>query len=92
MDFNFITSLFREKLGKTARYTDFEDIFRILDYTETGGAPLLGVNGVVIICHGSSPPKAIHNAIGVAARSVEAALVSHFVEEMDSLGVVGTDS
>jgi len=89
---NFITSLFREKLGKTARYTDFEDIFRILDYTETGGAPLLGVNGVVIICHGSSPPKAIHNAIGVAARSVEAALVSHFVEEMDSLGVVGTDS
>lgn len=37
-----------------------------LDYAESGGAPLLGVNGVVIICHGSSNSKAISNAIWVA--------------------------
>ena len=36
----------------------------VLDYTEYGGAPLLGVNGVSVICHGASPPRAIKNAIG----------------------------
>jgi glycerol-3-phosphate acyltransferase PlsX len=37
-----------------------------VDYSEYGGAPLLGVRGIVIICHGSSPAKAIKNAIRVA--------------------------
>jgi len=37
-----------------------------LDYSKTGGAPLLGVNGSVIICHGRSKSTAIANAIGVA--------------------------
>ena len=36
------------------------------DYAESGGAPLLGVNGIVVICHGSSNSKAICNAISVA--------------------------
>lgn len=36
------------------------------DYSEYGGAPLLGVNGICIICHGGSSAKAIRNAIGVA--------------------------
>ncbi|MFA4888449.1 MAG: phosphate acyltransferase PlsX [Candidatus Omnitrophota bacterium] len=42
-----------------------------LDYSEYGGAPLLGVNGVVIIGHGSSNAKAIKNAIRVAKEEVE---------------------
>ena len=66
-----------------------KEVFKILDYTETGGAPLLGVDGVVIICHGSSPPKAICNAIRVAAKAVEANMVSHFVEEINSFGKIG---
>ncbi len=37
-----------------------------LDYAEIGGAPLLGVDGISIICHGSSDRVAIHNAIRVA--------------------------
>ena len=41
-----------------------------IDYTEYGGAPLLGVNGVCIIGHGSSTPKAIKNAIRVAGEEV----------------------
>lgn len=41
------------------------------DYSEYGGAPLLGVNGLVIIGHGRSSPKAIKNAIRVAKREVE---------------------
>ena len=41
------------------------------DSTNYGGAPLLGVRGVSIICHGNSPPPAIKNAIKVAVRAVE---------------------
>ena len=36
---------------------------RKIDYAEFGGAPLLGVNGITIICHGRSSAKAIKNAI-----------------------------
>lgn len=42
-----------------------------LDYTERGGAPLLGVNGNVIIAHGRSKAKAIVNAIRIAQQAVE---------------------
>ncbi len=41
------------------------------DYSEYGGAPLLGVNGIVMISHGRSTPKAIKNAIRAAMREVE---------------------
>jgi len=43
---------------------------RHLDYSEYGGAPLLGVNGVSIISHGKSSPRAIKNALKVAAQAV----------------------
>ncbi|MDQ2889289.1 MAG: phosphate acyltransferase PlsX [Gemmatimonadota bacterium] len=42
-----------------------------LDYSEHGGAPLLGVRGVSIISHGKSSPRAIKNAIKVSVRAVE---------------------
>ncbi len=44
----------------------FIRIWRRGDYSEYGGAPLLGINGICIICHGSSTPKAIKNAIRTA--------------------------
>ncbi|MGH9631916.1 MAG: phosphate acyltransferase, partial [Bryobacteraceae bacterium] len=47
-----------------AAYTDFK---KRIDYSEFGGAPLLGVKGVCIICHGRSNANAIKNAIRVAA-------------------------
>ncbi len=47
-----------------------------LDYAEYGGAPLLGVNGVCIVCHGRSDCRAISNAIGKAALAVESDVVS----------------
>jgi len=43
---------------------------RKLDYEEHGGAPLLGINGVGVICHGSSSAKAIKNAISMAVQYV----------------------
>jgi glycerol-3-phosphate acyltransferase PlsX len=48
-----------------------------LDYSEHGGAPLLGVNGVSIISHGKSSPRAIKNAIKVAVQAVETRMNEH---------------
>ena len=50
----------------------FMSIASRFDYAEFGGAPLLGVDGTVIICHGRSDRRAIRNAILVAARAVAA--------------------
>ncbi|MBA2685004.1 MAG: phosphate acyltransferase PlsX [Gemmatimonadaceae bacterium] len=51
--------------------------FRGFDYSDYGGAPLLGVKGVSIISHGSSSPYAIKNAIQVAVRAVESRMNDH---------------
>jgi glycerol-3-phosphate acyltransferase PlsX len=57
---------------------------RRIDYAEFGGAPLLGVNGVTIICHGRSSAKAIKNAIrrakGLAESHVDQ-LIQRDIEE-----------
>ena len=72
----FIVSLIKTELGAlTENSLDFDRIFRILDYSETGGAPLLGVGGVSVICHGGSSAKAIRNAIRVAAQAVRSDMV-----------------
>ncbi len=52
-------------------------VLRQLDYSERGGAPLLGVRGVSIICHGRSAPRAIKNAILGAALAVDAHMSDH---------------
>lgn len=56
----------------------FKELFKKLDYTEYGGAPLLGVMGISIICHGSSNYKAIRNAIRFARETAE----SGFLESL----------
>lgn len=60
---------------------DVQEVFRVLDYAEYGGAPLLGVKGVSIICHGSSGSNAIKNAVHVAAQMVESQLNQHIAAE-----------
>jgi glycerol-3-phosphate acyltransferase PlsX len=52
-----------------------------MDYTEYGGACLLGVNGSVIIAHGRSQARAIKNAIGLARETVERGIMEKFREE-----------
>ncbi|MGH2361103.1 MAG: phosphate acyltransferase PlsX, partial [bacterium] len=54
--------------------------YRRIDYREYGGAPLLGINGVCIIGHGSSNARAIRNAIRAAAEGV----AHNFVQEIRS--------
>jgi glycerol-3-phosphate acyltransferase PlsX len=59
------------KIGLIFLKTSFSRFKKELDYSEYGGAPLLGVNGVVIIGHGRSNAKAIKNAVRVAKEEVE---------------------
>lgn len=56
-------------------------------YSAFGGAPLLGVEGVCIICHGSSKDRAIANAIGVAAQDVRVQLNEKIVAELETLPI-----
>lgn len=79
----FIIGILRKEMeAHHAEELDLDEIFRFLDYEEEGGAPLLGVNGVSIIMHGSSSPKAISNALQVAARAVESSMVTHMAGEL----------
>ena len=55
-----------------------------VDYSETGGAPLLGVNGVCIIAHGSSSPKAVKNAIRQATDMIEKKLNEHIRDDIEA--------
>ena len=54
----------------------FSQVFQEYEYEKYGGVPLLGVNGVCIVCHGNSREKSIKNAIFAAQKSVEERLVS----------------
>jgi glycerol-3-phosphate acyltransferase PlsX len=81
----FIIGLLKDKLGAIDGDTlDLENVFRVLDYAEYGGAPLLGLGGVSIICHGESTPKAVRNALAVAVRSVRSDLVKHSAEDISA--------
>lgn len=59
-----------------------------LDYAEYGGAPLLGVDGGFIICHGSSKAKAIKNAVRVAKEFTEQKVVEHIREQIAKEGII----
>ena len=59
------------KLGAALVMPGLKRIKHAMDYQEYGGAPLLGVKGVSIVCHGSSGVRAIIQAIEVAAACVE---------------------
>ena len=56
---------------------------RQLDYSEHGGAPLLGVKGVSIICHGRSSPRAIKNALKIAIQAVERKMDEHIGRRLE---------
>jgi glycerol-3-phosphate acyltransferase PlsX len=60
---------------------ELHELVSLLDYSTYGGAPLLGVRGVSIICHGASNPKAIKNGIRVALQAVTSGLNAHIAAE-----------
>lgn len=61
-----------------------------LDYAAHGGAPLLGVKGVSIICHGKSSPEAIKNGILVGLRTAESRMSDHIGQRLASTTVGST--
>jgi len=61
-----LTRTWRRKLGAWLAMSAFDGLKKRMDYSEYGGAPLLGVKGGCIVCHGRSSAKAIKNAVGVA--------------------------
>ena len=78
----FIIGFLKKEFHEAGEKIDLEEVFRVLDYAEYGGAPLLGVGGISIICHGESSSRAIRNALGVAARAVRSNMVTHIAREL----------
>jgi len=72
------------KLGAFLTLPAFMTLRKKIDATEYGGAPLIGVDGSVIIAHGASDVKAMKNAIRVAAGNVSHNVNAHIVEELQS--------
>lgn len=66
-----IKKSFLSKIGYLLSRTAFKNFKKKVDYAEYGGAPLLGIDGVGMICHGGSNAKAIKNAIRFAYEYAE---------------------
>jgi len=70
------------KIGYLLAKGAFRRLKKKIDYAEYGGAPLLGIEGVCVISHGRSNPKAIKNAILRASESVKGKVNNHLMEEI----------
>ena len=77
-----LTSTLRGKLGGILLRPAFNDLKALFDYAEYGGAPLLGVNGVCTICHGSSSVRAIKNAVLATQRYIKYDVKSAITERL----------
>ena len=73
------------KLGYLLARPAFRAFKKKVDYAEYGGAPLLGIKETSIICHGGSNVKAITNAIGQAANSVDTGLIDELILQFKKL-------
>ncbi len=69
-------------LGAIIAKPAFNALKKEIDYSEQGGAPLLGIDGTCIITHGSSNARAIKNAIRVASEFVKYEINNHIVEAL----------
>ncbi len=72
-----IVGLVKKEAPTVMAQPEIQRVFRHLDYSEYGGAPLLGVRGVSVIGHGSSSPNAFKNAIRMANLAVSGDLSAH---------------
>lgn len=72
------------QLGAYLARGAFNDFKKRVDYSEYGGAPLLGLNGICVICHGRSNAKAIKNAIRVAKEFAEGKVNERIATELDA--------
>jgi len=75
------------KLAKPMLFPVFSDIKKNFDYEEHGGAPLLGVNGIVVKCHGASNEKAIFNGLLHARKCYENNFIKKIKKSLDQLKI-----
>ena len=71
------------KFGALLAQGAFKELKTRVDYSEYGGAPLLGLNGICVICHGRSNSRAIRNAIRVAKEFAEGKINERIATELD---------
>ncbi|MGD9890504.1 MAG: phosphate acyltransferase, partial [Dehalococcoidia bacterium] len=81
-----LTSRLQYKLAAAVLRPALRKVRSRIDYAEYGGAPLLGVNGVVIVAHGRSDARALFNAVRVARDAVRGGLVGRIAESMTQGG------
>lgn len=80
---NMFTANLRTKLAYLLIKPYFQTFKKTVDYSEYGGALLLGVNGICVISHGSSSSKAIKNAIKQADEFVNNKVNQHIQEDLE---------
>ncbi len=71
------------KVGAYLAQGALNDLKKRLDYSEYGGAPLLGLHGICVICHGRSSAKAVRNAIRIAKEFAEGKINERIATELD---------
>ena len=80
-----LSSTFGTRVGYILSRQAFRRFRKRVDYSEYGGAPLVGVNGLCVVGHGRSSPKAVRNAVAMAARFVGDGLVPRLAHEVAQL-------
>ena len=83
-----IKSSLASQLGYALSRRAFGEFRKRTDYSEYGGAPLLGVRGITVIGHGRSNPNAVKNAIRVAAELCRARINETIEQELSAAGAV----
>lgn len=78
----FMVRALESHLDPEACGQGLREAYRKVDYAEHGGAPLLGVDGVSVVCHGASSARAIKNAIRVAGVCLESSMVEDLALEL----------
>lgn len=80
------------KLGALLIKPALKKFAKRIDHTENGGAPLLGVNGVFMIAHGSSKAKEIRTAITIGNDLVERQIIQHIAKSIEKEGALNYDT
>jgi glycerol-3-phosphate acyltransferase PlsX len=77
-----LSATFGTRVGYLLSRQAYRRFRKRLDYSEYGGAPLVGVNGLCIVGHGRSTPKAVRNAVAMAARAVSDGFLQNLAREV----------
>jgi glycerol-3-phosphate acyltransferase PlsX len=85
-----LSATFGTRVGYLLSRQAYRRFRKRLDYSEYGGAPLVGLNGLCIVGHGRSSPKAVRNAVAMAARGVTERLLDKLAREVATDACQGT--